>query len=388
MSEPAPAPRPKTILFGPFLRLLAPLPFGIMVLLLGGFGLHDCGTTQTLTCERRDGRPRCELLEEGLRSTTRTVFEGSRLRGAETTVSSSGKGKASYAIALIDERGARRQVMTQTAQGDGELVAAFLKNPAAPPLQLHRPRSVLGVLGGVGVIVAGLVMLGMGWRGTLLLVLRPDPDRRELRVIHTRLGVPYRRRTLQLPAEVVRVEVDVTNRKSSWSARHEAPKSFGRILIHGRGGPPLEVIDRELPGIGLHRRVAAKLASALGCSGGPAPLIDLEGGRSPRPAWWRSLGLKAPRWKVIAAMVGVLGIYFAVMLTLENRGTGRLDVRCEHRCRMGTTECLPGGSYSMPIQPGLYKIEVWAPSWPSGWEPFTIGVEEGQTTEFVCRPSR
>jgi hypothetical protein len=83
-----------------------------------------------------------------------------------------------------------------------------------------------------------------------------------------------------------------------------------------------------------------------------------------------------------------LGGDSAVMLTLENRGTGRLDVRCEHRCRMGTTECLPGGSYSMPIQPGLYKIEVWAPSWPSGWEPFTIGIDEGQTTEFVCRPSR
>lgn len=87
-------------------------------------------------------------------------------------------------------------------------------------------------------------------------------------------------------------------------------------------------------------------------------------------------------------MVALIGIYSGIMLAMENRGTGRLDVRCEYRCRMGESQCLPGGSYSAPMEPGWYTIEVWAPNRPSQWEPFAIEIEEGKTTEFVCRPSR
>jgi hypothetical protein len=76
------------------------------------------------------------------------------------------------------------------------------------------------------------------------------------------------------------------------------------------------------------------------------------------------------------------------MMAITHHTTGTLTLHCESRCRLGGGECMPGGSFSQTLEPGRYKVEVWAPRLPSKWEPFEVEIEQGRTTELLCRPSR
>jgi hypothetical protein len=353
-----------------------------VALLVGVMGLHDCATAQTLTCERRDGRPRCELRVKSLFSDRQAVYEDALLREARTA-KTSGKGR-SYEISFLDQRGHERRVMSGVDREEGERVVAFMNDPKATAVKVEKPRDLRGVVLGVVLLLVTLRLVAMAWRATLMLVMRVSADARTIHMIYTRLGIPYRRRTLQVPRRVASVDVRLTHRAEWWKQKYEPAHPYCRIEIRGDGEPAVELIGCELPGEPAHRRVAERLSALL--IPGWKPTETKEPLLAPERVPW--LGITRRRWRQAGIFVAVLVTFSAIMMVISDHSTGTLTLHCEFRCRLGGGECLPGGSFTQTMDPGRYQVEVWAPHLPSKWQAFEVEIERGRTTEFVCRPSR
>src|SRR5262249_47422309 len=142
------------------------------------------------------------------------------------------------------------------------------------------------------------------WRATLVLLLRASAGARTIRVIYTRLGIPYRRRTIRVPRRVTSVDVRVMPRREWWSHRHARPHPYCRIELHGEGEPPVLLVERDLPGERGHQRVAARLSALLieGREEAPGELPKMTS----RPPAGR--GAPRRRW-YLAAFVALVIVY-------------------------------------------------------------------------------
>lgn len=399
-----------TLVYGPFWRHLRHLPFVLVCLALGAFAFFDAGTQAKLLCSRDStGEPRCEVRKQPLLGPQSThVYWRDELRGA-TTVVHHGKGNSkTYGVAFLDGRGRQNEVIGRTESNDGERVDAFLKSRDAAPVEINVSRSVPGILFGILLVLLGLVLLRMMARAFVLLVVTADKEQRTIRVVQTWLGIPYDFRTVSVPERVLRVEAE-THHKPDWlTSKGSKGPLYGRVVLHGTGGDTAYLTYDSFYGGGSHARVARKLAALFVTPDpwpeGPAknpvwpvpqspPAGSIFGGRGQSPSSHSPspsvAHVKTPRlqWYLFGGGVVVVLAYGGVMMYLENDGTGQLSVTCEQRCRMESMECLPGGSYSMPLPPGAHTLEVWNPDLPTRWEPVTVQIRKGKTTNLTCRPT-
>jgi hypothetical protein len=172
-------------------------------------------------------------------------------------------------------------------------------------------------------------------------------------------------------------------------------------VLRGPGAAERPLFDRLTPAIPAVERARDALREALGLTPPPVPaaavpaddgdeplLRQPEPAPPPRPArrGLSALPSSARTFLLVAAGLTVVAAAFVFLSPHLTGETGRLDVRCVHRCRMDGTECLPGGGWSSPMKPGTYVIEVWNPDYPGNWEPIAVDVDDGAVTEFDCRP--
>jgi len=95
---------------------------------------------------------------------------------------------------------------------------------------------------------------------------------------------------------------------------------------------------------------------------------------------------KKPSLLLWTGLIPVALVAVVLFFWIVERSQGRLIVRCQHRCRFGTAECLPGGHFEGTHPPGRYSVQVWNPAVPGHWETHEINLEAGQIRTFVCRP--
>ena len=108
----------------------------------------------------------------------------------------------------------------------------------------------------------------------------------------------------------------------------------------------------------------------------------------------------APTTKVVTpeqrmqrrVMFGVFGGLFVVVSILtviefaNQSAKGYVEVRCEHRCKIGGMDCRPPSQVASWQPPGPYTVQAYDPSSASGWTDVTIEVVEGERHTLVCKP--
>jgi len=248
--------------------------------------------------------------------------------------------------------------------------------------RVEQPRWFL--LFALAMFVAGLVFLVVFARAVTALRVELDADGR-LRVTPLYHGFPGRARVLS-PGDwrEVRQEASAT---AHWYQRSSEPTvSTARIVLVRADGTPVPVLVGFTPAVEVVRRGAEELAAALGLGEEPAPPAAARSAGAPGPS--NPYNVKIPIKTLVWIGIGLtaVSLIFLIVVPRLSGETGRLSVKCTHRCRFHGTECLPGGSWSSPLKPGVYELQVWNPDVPGNWETVLVEVQDGGNTHFTCRP--
>jgi len=233
-------------------------------------------------------------------------------------------------------------------------------------------------------VAAGVALMASAfWHaGRLHVVIDPAND--AVLVFRTLFGVRRGRESMFRRRDVADVKLERGPVMNALAAQSERPELGARLLFVQEDGRQTPLTERFLRGTDVHARGFAALRAALELPPVAAEATDVEvPAPVKQPAEWKRAGRWAPL--VLGIVVLVVGGN-ALCAWHADRTHGRMDVRAQHRCKVGGMELLPGGSLEMVLEPGRYTVEVWSPSAPSGWETQEYEVRIGETTTVVCRP--
>lgn len=101
---------------------------------------------------------------------------------------------------------------------------------------------------------------------------------------------------------------------------------------------------------------------------------------APPPHRWRKTAL------LFGGFITVGGLAQIALVLHATKNQGTLEFDCRGRCRFQGTECLPGGRFSMTLDPGDYTVDLWASHGEALWLPRRVTVRVGEHTTFVCDP--
>ncbi|PKN46612.1 MAG: hypothetical protein CVU59_05560 [Deltaproteobacteria bacterium HGW-Deltaproteobacteria-17] len=399
----------RTFDYGPLPPRWWMLAVGIVALLLTGlFGLTMVHRRAFLCVRAEPGGGTCRIVSETpWTATVENSIDVSAVREVRWRDTSSPKGGKKGETVLILASGHEIRVATgpqPASRAAYERIQSFFNNPGQATLAERVAPTPWLWLGALAMLVAGLALLFVFARTVTSFRIELEDGGGRLRIRASRHGVPGRWRELETGG--LRGLVVETSSFIPWHAKSSStPIPTARLLLKLPGNRTVPLTP------GFHENPAAtvglkdELGSALGLwhepdvptvessrtpDDGPLPAdpyadvdAQLAVASQPERFSWKVHG---KRMLLLGGVLVVGSLAFLLVSTYLTGETGRLTVRCEHRCRFGATECLPGGGWSSPLKPGAYTLEVWNPAVPGNWQSILVEVRDGETTHFICRP--
>ncbi|MBU1068978.1 hypothetical protein KJ975_05340 [Myxococcota bacterium] len=401
----------RTLHYGPLPRHWGKLALGVLSFLLAGLFAVTMVHRRAFLCDRPSpGRGTCRIVSETpWTATVEHSFNVSAVREVRWRDTTSPKGGKKGETVLVLASGHEIRVATgpqPASRAAFERIKYFFDNPGEATLGERVAPSAWFWLGVLLMLAAGLVLLSMFARAVTAFRIELDDSGGRLRIQASHHGVHGRRR--QLDVRGLREIFVETSSFIPWHAKSSStPIPTARLLLKFAGNRTVPLTPGFLENPAATVDLKNELGSALGLWHEP----EVQTGESTRAADDEPM-LQDPytdvdaqlaaasqperfSWKVHGRRMLLLGgvllvgsLAFLLVSTYLTGETGRLTVRCEHRCRFGATECLPGGGWSSPMKPGAYTIEVWNPEVPGNWQKILVEVRDGETTQFICRPGR
>jgi hypothetical protein len=276
---------------------------------------------------------------------------------------------ASYALALIDSRGAETTLLRGSGNADlGEVLTKtrdFFVERRGDELHLveSNPLQLLAIAAALAAVAALLVRSGIRGRFS-----------RRLRIDRSRIAM--RDRSIEVPAPLTAIEIETGTIHDAWKSRGQADEVGGRVVLVGER-ERVALTDDLLPGANVHEQLATELREIFGLAPKSQPTAAAP--MTSFAAYKPILAMFA--FATIASIVGNL-----VLRARANKSEGTLEVTCTNRCKFQGMECMPGGSLGSTLKPGDYAFEVFDASSPTQWTTRTVTIEVGKTTRFACTP--
>ncbi len=400
----------RVITYGPLPRRFGTLGLGLTLVALAGLlslvTLHhrflDCDRTGPEAGWCRAGS------EDPWSRTVERRFPVSEVREVRWVEQRGGKGQPRGETVLVFTSGRDLRVANggiDAARAAHDRIKLFFDQPGGTALREETRQPAWFWLFVLAALVAGLVCLALFGAAVTAVRVELDADGR-LRLTRFHHGVSGRATVLEA-ARWREVRVD-TSAMAPWYQRSTVPTvPTARVVLVRGDGPDVPLSSGFTTAVEAAHRAAVELGEALGlrrrpASGstgsdeepdGPAGTYDpataeadarLAAAAAPGNPYNPKIPVKTLVWVGIG--LTAVSLIFLIVVPRLSGETGRLSVKCTHRCRFHGTECLPGGSWSSPLKPGVYELQVWNPDVPGNWETVLVEVQDGGNTHFTCRP--
>ncbi len=398
----------RAVVFGPLPRRFGTLALGLALVALAGLlslvTLHrrflDCDRTGPEAGWCRSGS------EDPWSRTVERRFLVSEVREVRWVELRGGKSQPRGETVLVFASGQELRVANgglEAARAAHDRIKLFFDQPGGTALREETRQPAWFWLFVLGALVAGLVCLALFAAAVTAVRVELDADGR-LRLTRFHHGVPGRATRVEA-ARWLQVRVE-TSAMAPWYQRSTIPTvPTARVVLVRADGPDVPLTAGFVPAVAAAHRAAAELGEALGLlrpakteteapsanddAGDDDPAVaeadeQLAKAATAGNPYNPKIPVKTLVW--IGIGVTVVSLIFLVVVPRLSGETGRLTVKCVHRCRFRGAECLPGGGWSSPIQPGVYGLEVWNPEVPGNWQEVLVEVRDGGTTHFTCRP--
>ncbi|MBU1509393.1 hypothetical protein KKD52_03440 [Myxococcota bacterium] len=397
--------------YGPLPRHWTKLALGVLSLLLAALFAVTMVHRRAFLCDRSGpGGGTCRIVSETpWTATVEHSFNVSAVREVRWRDTTSPKGGKKGETVLIMASGHEIRVATgpqPASRAAFERIKYYFNSPGEATLSERVAPSPWLWLAALAMLVASLVLLSMFGRAVTAFRIELDDGGNRLRIRPSHHGVPGRWRELEI--HDLKDLVVETSSFIPWHAKSSStPIPTARLLLKFAGNRTVQLTPEFLENPAATISLKDELGSALGLWHEPDvptgestrapddeprlqdPYADVDAqlaaASQPERFSWKVHGR---RMLLLGGVLLVGSLAFLLVSTYLTGETGRLTVRCEHRCRFGATECLPGGGWSSPMKPGAYTIEVWNPDVPGNWQKILVEVRDGGTTHFICRPPR
>ncbi|MCA9715643.1 MAG: hypothetical protein H6713_34265 [Myxococcales bacterium] len=182
-------------------------------------------------------------------------------------------------------------------------------------------------------------------------------------------------------------------------ARELARERHARIeaFVAGEGAPELNIersagatgllMPLALLGVAVALAVSAVRARRAMATDATSSSLSSSSSSLAKPSFAASArALFGGHLRGVLLLVLAATVIAVVAQLVMRYGAGYVEVRCQHRCKIGGGECLPGGAMTMWRAPGPFEVEVYDPDAPEEWTPISIEVEAGGEHVLVCKP--